>query len=181
MAKPGATVTDDDKAWRQLRRDLGLLAKGAITVGIHGDAGKHGADDLTNAELGAIHEFGTDTIPRRSFLEDAFTERASDVAAIMDRAVAAVVLGGASGKSGGGGVAGTLDLAAQQLAGLVQTRMAEGLEPPLGPAATEVRTKRLPGGRPANPEFGGDKPLILSGQLRQSILGRATVHKAAEE
>lgn len=43
-----------------------------LRVGIIGSKGKgqHGEDDLTNAELGTFHEFGTKKMPRRSFLED---------------------------------------------------------------------------------------------------------------
>ena len=31
-----------------------------VTVGIHEDAGQHESDDITNAALGAVHEFGAD-------------------------------------------------------------------------------------------------------------------------
>lgn len=31
-----------------------------VTVGIHEEAGQHESDDITNASLGAIHEFGAD-------------------------------------------------------------------------------------------------------------------------
>lgn len=46
--------------------------KYSIKVGIIGDTAyqKHEHSDLTNADLGAIHEFGTVNISRRSFLAD---------------------------------------------------------------------------------------------------------------
>lgn len=31
-----------------------------VTIGIHEDAGQHESDDITNAQLGAVHEFGAD-------------------------------------------------------------------------------------------------------------------------
>jgi len=40
----------------------------SIKVGILGEKASRGNESLNNAEIGAFHEFGTDTIPMRSFL-----------------------------------------------------------------------------------------------------------------
>ena len=55
------TVTGADDAIAQIARELEKL-KGDkfVTVGIHEDAGNHDSDDITNASLGAIHEFGAE-------------------------------------------------------------------------------------------------------------------------
>lgn len=55
------TVTGADDAIDQLKRELEKLApKEFVTIGIHEDAGNHDSDDITNASLGAIHEFGAE-------------------------------------------------------------------------------------------------------------------------
>lgn len=40
----------------------------SVVVGIRGDAGMVEGEDITMAQLGAIHEFGTPAIPERPFL-----------------------------------------------------------------------------------------------------------------
>lgn len=55
------TVTGADDAIDQLKRELEKLAPTEfVTIGIHEDAGNHDSDDITNASLGAIHEFGAE-------------------------------------------------------------------------------------------------------------------------
>jgi phage gpG-like protein len=52
----GLQTTIDD-----VRREIAKLTTSeSVTVGIHEDAGGHDNDDITNAALGAIHEFGAD-------------------------------------------------------------------------------------------------------------------------
>lgn len=48
-----------------------------VRVGIIGTQAKteHEDSSLTNAEIGTFHEFGTETLPRRSFLEDPLREK----------------------------------------------------------------------------------------------------------
>ena len=55
------SVIDADKARDAIERALQEFMTGEfVTVGIHEDAGQHESDDITNAQLGAIHEFGAD-------------------------------------------------------------------------------------------------------------------------
>ncbi|QDP56528.1 MAG: hypothetical protein Tp118SUR00d2C21406351_34 [Prokaryotic dsDNA virus sp.] len=55
------TVTGADDAIAQITRELEKLKVDKfVTVGIHEDAGNHDSDDITNASLGAIHEFGAE-------------------------------------------------------------------------------------------------------------------------
>ena len=55
------TVTGVQNTLDQLKRELEeLAADNYVTIGIHEDAGQHESDDITNAALGAIHEFGAD-------------------------------------------------------------------------------------------------------------------------
>lgn len=55
------TVTGVQNTIDQLRRELEeLTADNYVTIGIHEDAGNHESDDITNASLGAVHEFGAE-------------------------------------------------------------------------------------------------------------------------
>lgn len=51
----------------------------SVVVGIRGEAGKHEGTDITMAQLGAIHEFGTPTIPERPFLVPGVKAAESDI------------------------------------------------------------------------------------------------------
>ena len=55
------TVTGVQSTIDQLRSEIEkLVTDEVVTIGIHEDAGQHESDDITNASLGAIHEFGAD-------------------------------------------------------------------------------------------------------------------------
>lgn len=64
------------KGLEQLEKALKRKAP-EIRLGILGDGGMR-EDGLTNAEVGAIHEFGTTTAPVRSFLRMPLTEKLND-------------------------------------------------------------------------------------------------------
>jgi hypothetical protein len=167
-------IIDNGLAEQVLRAQLGRARRAKITVGIHGDKTQRvDGDSLTNAQVGAFHEFGTATIPERPFLGGTFDNRRSQIGAFIDRAAVAILEGHATTEQ-------ALGQAAQSMAGEVQEYISDGIEPGLGPAAIEARSKRLSGGKPANNRFGGDKPLILSGQLRQSIAGQVSVRGGGE-
>ncbi len=55
------TVTGADDAIAAIDKALQeFMTDSFVTVGIHEDAGMHESDDITNAQLGAVHEFGAD-------------------------------------------------------------------------------------------------------------------------
>jgi hypothetical protein len=63
----GAKVTDKDNGYRELTQNVRKWRNKTIRIGVNDDvhAGRSG---LTNAQLGAIHEFGLGKVPERSFL-----------------------------------------------------------------------------------------------------------------
>jgi phage gpG-like protein len=55
------TVTGAESAMEAIKRAIEEFATdNFVTIGIHEDAGQHESDDITNAQLGAVHEFGAD-------------------------------------------------------------------------------------------------------------------------
>ena len=61
MIKPKITIHNVQGAKDAIRKALDeFMTNKVVTVGIHEDAGEHESDDITNAALGAVHEFGAD-------------------------------------------------------------------------------------------------------------------------
>lgn len=55
------TVTGAESAIDAIQKAIEEFATdNFVTIGIHEDAGQHESDDITNAQLGAVHEFGAD-------------------------------------------------------------------------------------------------------------------------
>jgi hypothetical protein len=67
----------EDKASPELERFLRDLDL-EVSVGIHEDEGAADHGELTNAEVGSIHEFGLG-VPERSFIRGYFDEHADDI------------------------------------------------------------------------------------------------------
>lgn len=55
---------------------------GTVDVGII-DAGPHESGDMTVAEIGLIHEYGTATIPERSFMRSTINEEKKNLIALQ--------------------------------------------------------------------------------------------------
>lgn len=78
MAQPKVKIID--RGWNKIQKQALKMSRGkAVAVGIQGSEAelvdpKHG--EMTNVELGAIHEFGTQDghIPERSFIRSTFDE-----------------------------------------------------------------------------------------------------------
>ena len=63
-------VTDTDKGWRKLAREIFGSTKLAVTAGVHGAEKGRTEGAINNVGLAAIHEFGNleASIPERSFI-----------------------------------------------------------------------------------------------------------------
>lgn len=123
-----------------------------ITVGVHTDDGAAGhGDGLTVADIATFHEFGTQTVPMRSFIRGWYDENPEFIRDTLKRELTAV----ASGKR-------TLDQALARAAlifeGSVKQRIASNIPPPLAPATIARK--------------GSSVALIDTGQLRNAIRGR---------
>lgn len=154
-----ARVTDNDRGARALAESLRALGKARVRVGVLADApkktgtrtGKRGRQiqqAATLAEVAAAHEFGTATIPQRSFIRATVDLKAAVIAAEQEKLAAQVV----DSKI-------TPEVAMERLGaavqGMVQVRIAEGIGPALAPATVARK--------------GSDKQLVDTGQLRSSV------------
>lgn len=105
---------------------------------------------ISLVEVALIHEFGAPAagIPQRSFLRAAIDEHAPDIRRLI-LAVAARALDGAITP------AQALDQIGSKVAGWVQTRIDQGIAPPLKPETIARK--------------GSSKPLVNVGQLKAAI------------
>lgn len=151
-----------DRIGRLLLELSGPNAPGAV-VGVMGaDASAtHGEGPLSAVEIAAVHEFGAKlpngtVIPMRSFLRATLDEHADDIAVFKLRVADAMLAGRVDAHGGTQAVA-------MYVVGLVQERIASGIDPELADATIERK--------------GSSVPLIDHGQLRSSIAG--TVRRGA--
>ena len=146
---------------RTTQRPVALPESITITVGVHGDDGaeRHDAANdtgapLTVADIATFHEFGTSTVPQRSFIRAWYDERQEFIAATLQSQMKLVVAGKITG-----------EVAAERIAlafeGDVKKRISRGIPPPLQPETIARK--------------GSSKPLIDTGMLRNAVRGRVEV------
>lgn len=142
--------------------------KARITIGIHADDGEKLHDDatfeddgalspsvaLTVAEVGAFHEFGTRTIPQRSFIRGWFDENVASNRELVFSQLKLVVAGKLPLET-------ALERIALKAEAGVKLRIRNRIPPPLKPATIARK--------------GSSVPLIDTGQLRASIRGKAEI------
>lgn len=156
---------------KQLVAALRELASKTVTVGVHGDAGYVVDTDgkqtaQTMAQLAAVHEFGTERIPERSFLRAAVAEHGDMVARdVRDQ------LGGMIERD-------QLDprklliRAGVLLVGTVRETISNRIPPPLAEATKRQRDRKAQHGGGLQANVGSYTPLVDTGQLWQSIVFR---------
>lgn len=143
-------VKDVDKGYKRLMvraKDLARVAP--VRVGVHPDEGQqHYADGVSVIDVAIWNEFGTETIPERSFIRAWFDLNRDKVKLSIERMMQAVMAGKYTKDQ-------ALNLLGLRWVAEVQKRMSEGIPPPNAPSTIAKK--------------GSDKPLIDTGQLRSSI------------
>lgn len=125
-------------------QDAGLKVK----VGLPRGSGTHGPSGMPVVELGAIHEFGTERVPERSFLRSTIREKRREHNDMIRR-LGRNVIRGTETIERALGIVGTV------VAANVQETIADGVPPPNAPSTIARK--------------GSSTPLIDTGALRQSI------------
>lgn len=120
-----------------------------VRVGILESAGQHkGAEGRQVIDIAVDNEFGTDRIPERPFMRTAAKELEPEMAALGDKLLAAVIAGTMT-------VDHALDVIGLKAQAGFKKRLTEG---PWTPNAPMTIAKK-----------GSDRPLIDTGQMRDSI------------
>lgn len=133
---------------KEIAKKMEELAKKEVVIGIPSSSDSH--DDITNAELGMIHEFGSPEkgIPERSFVRSTFAEEGGNAGRLMTSEVKRLLEGNASVDS----VYGNVGM-------YMQGKMIEKITDGDFVANKEETIKRK----------GSATPLIDTGKLRASI------------
>lgn len=122
----GGSVTVKDKGYRALMSRLNK-AQPTLKVGVYGEqaAVVHEDSALTNGELAAIHEFGTedDHVPERAWLRGYVDENNSRITKMIARVAEHVTAGKLTPEQG-------LNLVGLQIVGEIKRRLPH-LSPPL--------------------------------------------------
>lgn len=125
-----------------------LFKKYDLTVGIHVEDNGRNDQGLTNAQVGAFHEFPNSRVPQRPFLRPTFDEKQNDYRKYLSRAYAQIAKRGGDPKT-------ALELIGMRVASDVKNRIRDGIPPTL--KASTVKRK------------GSSTPLIDTGQMLNSI------------
>lgn len=142
-----AKVSDTDKGYAKLvERVFGLHTKARIDVGVLDGDAPHGA--VTMGELAAWMEFGTETIPERSFIRAWFDAAEPHLREDLRKLMESVVAGKRTKEE-------ALELLGMRAVGQIQERISAGVPPENAPSTIAKK--------------GSATPLIDSGALRSSI------------
>lgn len=155
--KLGASIKFVDAEWRRVVRTVTSMGKQTVKVGVVGSESQNEVEGegITLARLAGVHEFGAAiqmpwgvlVIPERSFIRASIAEQ-GNYADVIAKLIASVVDGKRTEEQ-------ALNLLGARASSDMQKRIARGIPPPN--AETTIARK------------GSDKPLIDTGQLRQSI------------
>lgn len=140
-------VKINDAKWRKIIKQVAVMKRATVRVGIMGDAGDEKGVSL--AEIAAYHEFGTATIPERSFLRSTFYGHAADGLAKMCATLSKAILEGKMDETRALGLLGLWAVSE------VRKTIRAGIEPELAPATIAAK--------------GSSLPLVDTGQLINSI------------
>lgn len=120
---------------------------GTVDVGII-DAGEHPSGDITVAGIGFSHEFGTATIPERSFMRTTIKDKKKNIIALQKKLLKKIGKGEIS-------VVNALGLIGEFTSDEIRKKIVSISSPPNSPATI---TKK-----------GSSNPLVDTGQLKNSI------------
>ncbi len=141
-------IKDTDKGMDALLKQLGARMPVSV-VGIIGDGSTRDDEGApTNQQVGTWHEFGTGKIPKRSFIRDTFDINRKGFNKRLQKIAGQILTNKSNGR---------MEMARFGLyvEGVIKKRIAAGIPPAL--AAVTIARK------------GSSKPLIHTGQLRNSI------------
>lgn len=179
--KSGVKITGSDKL-KALQRNVKLLPGMQVLVGIPGENAER-EGDLTNAQLGYIHEFGAPeaNVPARPFLIPGI----ESVRPRIERHLMAAAKVGLTGKTARADSMKYLNAAGMTAVNGVRAYMTRGVPPPLADSTLRRRAGRRKGSghrinkgsaaelkaraAGAEPSMASVKPLIDTGQLRAAV------------
>jgi hypothetical protein len=125
-------VVVDDRKWRDLAARVANVDAFRVKVGVLAGSGED-ANGTSYVEIAAFQEFGTSTLPERSFVRATFRDNPAEVAKVCERLCKAIVLKGMN-------VTQALELLGQWAAARVRrTITSNAVRPPDAPATIAAK------------------------------------------
>lgn len=158
-----ARDSDRDLGRKKILRDLDRVDNAHADIGLFEDAPPRDDSELTQAQIGAVHEFGaqvrhgetTTVIPERSWLRSNHDKNVAKYNRQLDEQYSKVLAGRAN-------VISALTAFAEKVASDVRRNITELRSPPNAPSTVERK--------------GSSNPLIDTGSMRNAVSGRVIVH-----
>lgn len=146
----GVKVEDKDHGYNALVKKIDGMDRLAILVGIFEREGSipHGDDAFTVLDVAAVHEFGSEHVPQRSFLRAWFDENQDRAREALRRLMVQALEGKMTPEQ-------CVEKFGLWVQGEIQKRIAQGIPPPLAESTIEQK--------------GSSVPLVDKGQLRSSV------------
>jgi len=130
----GSKIKDIDHGWEEAKKQLNKVDGGAVRVGILQDAPAY-EDGTTMAEVAFFNEFGTKTIPERSFLRTTYDENIKKYTMFVAENMFQIFAGKIKGKT-----------AMRRLGTMAQSDIRKKIKaiktPPLSNTTIELRRRR---------------------------------------
>lgn len=150
-------VEDIDRGFKALVQHMTRFKGGkSVRVGVQGSEAGEDRDGITNAELAAIHEFGSPGagIPQRSFIRSAIDREKTKINKLLERAVKSAAATGSA--IPGLGVAGEF----------AKGQMIKTINESIGIAPNSAATIK---------QKGSSRPLVDTGVLKASITWKVEI------
>jgi hypothetical protein len=149
------TTEKNPGKYKALREQMRKLSGSYVSIGIFGGRAPDGA---SIAQYAAVHEFGSDTIPERSFIRGNDDERRTDYQKAIESGVYRIIRGTAT-------VGDILWALGARVQADIKRRITAGIDPPLSAAYAAEKARR--GWSPT--------PLIRFGTLRRAVTFAVTI------
>lgn len=145
-------VTDKDKGWNDIKRNMRQMNGSYVKVGLQSGSVHKGREGHLSdlVAIGAIHEYGTKNVPERSFMRTTFDEQKPQLTLLKKRLVSSITSRRINTEQG-------LRILGEFMASAIKKKITDIQYPPL----KNPSKKRAKGGIP--------NPLVDTGQLRAGV------------
>jgi hypothetical protein len=145
-----------------IRKQIALMDNSYVTIGVHEGAGDYDTG-VSVVQVALWNEFGTETVPERSFLRSTVDENQSLFQKYRDDAIANIVAGKST-------VAKELDAIGFNIAELIRNKIKSNIEPAYGTGKAGKSADAIAKAQQAKQNKGQEPvTLIASGLMLRSI------------
>jgi hypothetical protein len=173
LLKTKVTVEDKGaKEFEKFKKRFNELAGSYVAIGVHEGAGSYGDGGPTVVQVALWNEFGTESIPERSFIRSALDDNLEKINKWREKLLGEFVAGKRSHEN-------ALDALGFRIAELIKNQITLGVDPAYGTGRPEAKNSpaRIAWRQAQKHEdFGHSKTLIATTLLIRSITHKVVLH-----